>query len=132
MSEGLVLRSWKVRFEEGRARIVPRTFADGAPFEGPGIDVGGDELATVLPALAPVRTWVEGREPGTRVRSLSFDFDRGRALATLRGADGRIVALRVDEEDDGALFALARTASAFLAEAATKVLARRVVQSTRA
>ena len=130
----LVLRSWKAHFDERRLRLVPRQGAGGEPFDGPGIDVLGPELEGVLVALDPVRAWIEAREIGAFVRSMSFDFDRGRALATLRfdePAKRQVHALRVDEAESTALFDLARAASDVLGRAAAVVLARRKVHPTR-
>jgi len=131
----LPLRSWKVQRDEQRARLVPREDGAGAPFEGPGIDVVGAELAPVLAAIAPVVALVEAREPGATVRSLSFDLGRGRCLATLRyeePAQGRVHAIRLDEPECPALFVRAREAEPTLGAIAATVLARRTVQSTRA
>ena len=134
MSSGR-LRSWKALFDERRIRVVPRALGDGLPFTGPGADVLGEEARALFLHLAPLAAWFSAREPGATVRSLSFDFDRGRALATLRfdePARGTVHALRVDEATSPELFDLARTAESEVARAAAMVLVRRTMQPTRA
>jgi hypothetical protein len=131
----LRLRSWKALFDERRIRVVPRALSDGRPFLEPGIDVLGEAARALFGLLQPILDWFAAREPGATVRSLSFDLDRGRALATLRFDEpgrGHVQALRVDEATSPDLFDLARSAEPAVAAAATVVLARRPVQPTRA
>ena len=130
----LRLRSWKALFDERRIRVVPRAHLEGSPFVDPGVDVLGDEARALFGLLAPIVEWFAAREPGATVRSLSFDFDRGRALATLRFDEpgrGVVHALRVDEATSPDLFDLARSAEPDVGTAAAVVLARRPVQLTR-
>ncbi len=130
----LRLRSWKALFDERRIRVVPRAHLDGRPFVDPGIDVLGEEARALSGILAPILEWFAAREPGATVRSLSFELDRGRALATLRFEEpgrGNVHALRVDEATSPDLFDLARSSEKAIAAAATVVLARRPVQPTR-
>lgn len=132
----LSIRSWKALFVEHRIRIVPRLDAEGRPFSGPGADVLGDEARSLLAALAPVVDWFAARDPGAAVRSVSFDFELGRALCTLRYQASPLEvaskphALRVDESVAPELFDLARAANVNVAAAAEVVLARRTVQPT--
>jgi hypothetical protein len=124
----LRLRSWKALFDERRIRVVPRAHSEGEPFSEPGIDVLGEEARALFGLLAPIVAWFALREPGATVRSLSFDFDRGRALSTLRFDEpgrGTVHALRVDEATSPDLFDLARSAERDVAAAAAIVLARR-------
>ena len=130
----LHLRSWKALFDERRIRVVPRVHADGRPFVQPGIDVLGDEATALFVHLEPIVAWFGAREPGAKVRSLSFDFEVGRALSTLRFDDpgqGSVHALRVDESTSPDLFDLARSVAPAVVASATIVLARRAAASPR-
>ena len=74
---GLPLSSYKLRFHEDHVRAVP------AGFDGPGVDLRGADARAILELAAPIRAWLEAREPGVVLRSLSLDRDRLRVLVTL-------------------------------------------------
>jgi hypothetical protein len=127
--ERIELRSWKALFDERRVRVVPRTVGDGVPFTGPGIDVLGDEASGLFFHLRPVVEWFEGHEAGQVLRSVSFDLEKRRFLATLRPVDGRagkaVVPCRIDEGSAPELFDLGHLVGPAIGRAAAIVLARR-------
>lgn len=84
----VVLRSYKLRAFEDHVRAVPARDHEGCPFAGPGVDLRGEAARHVLEALGPVRAWLEAREPGVTLRSLSADLERPRVLVTLAPAPG--------------------------------------------
>ncbi|MBL9107930.1 MAG: hypothetical protein JNM74_01615 [Myxococcales bacterium] len=128
-ADRMVLRSWKALFDERRVRVVPRTVGPGVPFEGPGVDVLGDEAAGLFFHLRPIVEWFEGHEAGQVLRSVSFDLDKRRFLATLRPVDGRagksVVPCRIDEGSAPELFDLGHLVGPAIARAASIVLLRR-------
>jgi hypothetical protein len=85
----LPLSSYKLRFHEDHVRAVP------AGFDGPGVDLRGAEARAILELAAPIRAWLEAREPGVVLRSLSVDRERPRVLVTLE-AEPRPRVLRLD------------------------------------
>lgn len=127
--ERMVLRSWKALFDERRVRVVPRSVGAGVPFEGPGVDVLGDEAAGLFFHLRPIVEWFEGHEAGQVLRSVSFDLDKRRFLATLRPTDGRagkaVVPCRIDEGTAPELFDLGYLVGPAIVRAASIVLRRR-------
>jgi len=80
---GLPLASYKLRFHEDRIRAVPARDEAGCPFAGPGIDLAGDEARALFALATPFREWLEAREPGVTLRSLSVDRAAQRVLITL-------------------------------------------------
>lgn len=127
--ERMVLRSWKALFDERRVRVVPRSVGADVPFEGPGVDVLGDEAAGLFFHLRPIVEWFEGHEAGQALRSVSFDLDKRRFLATLRPTDGRagkaVVPCRIEEGAAPELFDLGYLVGPAIVRAATIVLRRR-------
>lgn len=120
------LSSFKLRFSDVHVRIVPLTDAAGCPFEGPGVDLRGEDAAQVLAAAGDVAKWFGEREPGVRLRSFSFDLETGRALATIDDTPRPRV---IDSRGDTELRRAAETLLPLLCEHAARALARRV-QST--
>ncbi|HEY1694303.1 MAG TPA: hypothetical protein VGG39_19170 [Polyangiaceae bacterium] len=80
--EPLPIASFKLQLAERRARVVPGRDAAGRAFEGPGVDLLGDEADAAFALARPILAWLEAREP-VRVRSLSFDVGRRRLLVTI-------------------------------------------------
>jgi hypothetical protein len=137
----LALRSFKLLVDERRIRLVPTHHPDGRPFDEPGIDLLAAEADALFEASRPVLRWLEELEPGAKVRSLSFDFPRGRALVTLRfpsipggGAGTRtdVHALRIDESSSPELFDRARHLAPTLGSAGVLVLRRRAARAAGA
>lgn len=81
--ETLPLASYKLRLHEGHVRIMPAQDADGRPFDGPGVDLRGEDAGRVLAELGPLRGWLLAREPGVTLRSVSVDLRAARVLVTL-------------------------------------------------
>lgn len=130
MSAPPALASYKLRFHEGHVRAVPARDLAGCPFAGPGVDLRGDAAARVLEAAAPIRAWLEAREPGVALRSLSIDRARMRVLVTLDGAAGeRPRVLRFDPPSANELVDAAAELERRLADACAEALARRASTS---
>ncbi len=84
----LALASYKLRFFDEHVRAVPARDAEGCPFAGPGVDVRGESARAILATAAPVRAWLEAREPGVMLRTMSLSRGKSgdeapRVLATL-------------------------------------------------
>ena len=90
------LASYKLRFFDRHVRAVPTHDPDGCPFAGPGVDLRGAAADAVLELATPLRAWLEAREPGIALRSLSVDLARQRVLVTLEQAGERPRVLRFD------------------------------------
>ena len=70
-TDALPLTSYKIRFHDAQVRAVPASDASGAPFVGPGVDLRGADAIAAVEAARPVIAWLDAREPGVVVRSLS-------------------------------------------------------------
>ena len=131
----LEIASFKLQLVERRVRIVPARDAAGCTFEGPGVDLVGEEAAEALGLAEPLFAWLRAREP-VRVRSLSLDVGRRRLLATLETdasqAPARPRVVRIDPAiDAGAITELLARAAPLLrrlGEVAAVKLARRAVR----
>jgi hypothetical protein len=68
------------------------------PVRGAGVDLRGDEARAILALAGPFRAWLDAREPGVVLRSLSVDVRARRVLVTLEpsGADQRPRVVRID------------------------------------
>lgn len=67
-------------------RAVPLRDEAGCPFSGPGVDLRGEAARAILDDAAlirPIRDWLEAREPGVVLRSVSVDLAARRVLVTL-------------------------------------------------
>jgi hypothetical protein len=62
------------------------------------VDLRGEDARAVLELVAPVRQWLEAREPGIVLRSMSVDLSAPRVLVTLapEREGGRPRVLRFD------------------------------------
>jgi hypothetical protein len=89
---------------------VPACDEAGCPFAGPGVDVRGAEACAILALASPFRAWLEAREPGVTLRSLSVDLSSHRVLITLEPmtADQRPRVVRIDPPHTDELLAAAR------------------------
>jgi hypothetical protein len=107
-------------------RALPAAGEDGRAFQGPGFDLRGDDARRVFEAAAPLLAWIQAREPGARVRSLSLEVSRARVLVTLAGAPGeRPRVVRVDPPASIELVEGARAVLSHLGEVGIEVLRRR-------
>jgi hypothetical protein len=121
----LRLASYKLRFHDRHVRAVPLTDAEGCPFAGPGIDLRGEIAEPIFAASEPMRTWLDAREPGIALRSLSVDRKKERVLVTLEQPGDRPRVLRFDPPSASELIDSARELERLLGEACAQVLARR-------
>ena len=113
---GLPLASYKLRFHEDHVRAVPARDEAGCPFAGPGVDLRGDEARALFALATPFRAWLDAREPGVTLRSLSVDLAAPRVLITLEpmAADQRPRVVRIDPPHAGELIAAAAPLEAAL------------------
>ena len=92
----------------------------GCPFDGPGVDLRGAEARAILALAGPVRAWLEAREPGVVLRSLSVDRAGRRVLITLEPNPGeRPRVVRLDSPHSEDLIADAAALEAAIAAAST-------------
>jgi hypothetical protein len=108
---GRALRSFKIRFHDRHVRAV----VDGHV----GVDLRGEDAARVIAAARPMLDWLEAREPGVEVRSISVND--ARILVSVSG-DPKPRALRID---DVSLREAGRDAETLIAELASAAIARR-------
>ncbi len=109
-------------------RVVPERGRDGAPFDGPGVDVFGDDAARAFALAEPLEAWLRAREPGLVLRSLSAELASGRFLISFddpHRVSDKPVALRIVTPDSTPLLEAARALVGFLDGAAEQRLARR-------
>ena len=131
--KGLALASYKLRFSDDHVRAVPARDEAGCPFEGPGVDLRGEEAREVLVLATPFRAWLDAREPGVTLRSVSVDLAAQRVLITLRpmAADQRPRVVRIDPPQADELIAAAATLETALGAACIEKLRRRAGQTPR-
>lgn len=112
-------------------RAVPARDASGAPFVGPGIDLRGADAHTAIEAARPVVAWLDAREPGVVVRSISVKTEGPRVLISLAplGTDPRPRAMRFDGAYATELRDAAREAERVIGEACGRALARRAART---
>src|SRR4029079_14682712 len=103
----------------------------GCVFAGPGIDLRGDEARPVLDLAGPFRAWLEAREPGVVLRSLSVDVASRRVLITLEPAtaEQRPRVVRIDPPHSDELLRDAAPLERSLGAACLEKLRRRRDQS---
>jgi hypothetical protein len=123
----LPLASYKLRFHEGHVRAVPARDEAGCAFAGPGVDLRGDEAAAILAHAAPFRAWLDAREPGVTLRSLSVDLASRRVLITLEPmtADQRPRVVRIDPPHSEELLEASKALEASLGTACASKLRNR-------
>jgi hypothetical protein len=121
----LRLASFKLLVSQERARIVPATNDAGGAFVGPGVDLVGERARAAIALAQPMLEWLDAREPGVRVRSLSADLASGRVLVTVDDGGERPRVLRIDAPSSAELLDRAAPLVAFLIEEArSKIRAR--------
>jgi hypothetical protein len=105
--KGLPLASYKLRFRDDHVRAVPARDEAGCPFAGPGVDIRGEEARPLLLLARPFREWLDAREPGVTLRSVSVDLGTQRVLITLEpmAADQRPRVVRIDPPQGDELIA---------------------------
>jgi hypothetical protein len=121
---GLPLASYKLRFHEDHIRAVPALDEAGCPFAGPGVDLRGEEARALFALATPFRAWLDAREPGVTLRSLSVDLAAHRVLITLdpMAADQRPRVVRIDPPHADELIAAAAALQAALGAVCTEKL----------
>jgi hypothetical protein len=107
-------------------RAVPDRDEAGCPFGGPGVDLRGEEARAILGLAGPIRAWLEAREPGIELRSVSVDRRAGRVLVTLAPNPGeRPRVVRIDPPHAEELMAgAAALEAALIAASAAKLRLR--------
>jgi hypothetical protein len=120
----LPLASYKLRFHEDHVRAVPARDEAGCAFGGPGVDLRGAEAQAVLVLAGPFRAWLEAREPGLTLRSLSVDLASRRVLVTLEPMtpEQRPRVVRIDPPHSEELLASATELETVLGAACTTKL----------
>ena len=115
----LPLASYKLRFHEGHVRAVPARDETGCAFAGPGVDLRGADALAILALSGPFRAWLEAREPGVTLRSLSVDLASRRVLITLEPMtpEQRPRVVRIDPPHSEELLASAKPLEAALGTA---------------
>lgn len=98
-----------------------------ADFDGPGVDLRGEDAERAIAAAGPVEAWLLAREPGVVLRSLSIDRARMRVLVTLEAAapDDRPRVVRFDPPHANELADAAAEAERVIAAAAAIRIAAR-------
>lgn len=133
MTGWIALASYKLRFHDEHVRAVPARDAAGCAFAGPGVDVRGAEARAILATAAPpLRAWLEAREPGVVLRTMSMSRGKNgdeapRVLMTLEattpGERPRVI--RFDMPHAGELVEAAAAAEARIVSACEAALAKR-------
>ena len=94
-------------------------------FDGPGVDLRGEDAERVLALAKPMIAWLEAREPGIVMRSLSVDRAKQRVLVTLAQQGDRPRALRFDPPSSTEIIDAGAEAERVIAELAALKIARR-------
>ncbi len=121
----MTLKSYKLHFTHIHVRIVPETDAAGCPFSGPGVDLRGELAREALSRAAPMLAWIEERERGMSVRSMSVDLNTQRVLVTFDVGSARPVVVRVDRPASVDLIARGAALETHLIERSIEAIARR-------
>jgi hypothetical protein len=118
------LASFKLRFHDGHVRIKP------ASFDGPGVDVRGDEAQRCFDLAKPMIAWLLAREPSVTLRALSMDLESRRVLVSFEDPHAvatrslRPMVLRIEPPESSELIersgALVERLGALAAEAIAK------------
>lgn len=94
-------------------------------FDGPGVDLRGEDAARAIAAAAPIERWLTAREPGIVLRSLSVDRRLQRVLVTLEQPGDRPRVLRFDPPHANELIDAGAEAERVIAAAAAQRIAAR-------
>lgn len=94
-------------------------------FAGPGVDLRGEEAERVIALAKPMVAWLEAREPGIVMRSLSVDRAKMRVLVTLEQEGDRPRALRFDPPSANELVDAGAEVERAIADAAEIKIANR-------
>jgi hypothetical protein len=131
VTAALPLASYKIRLVDVHVRAVPARTADGATFVGPGVDLRGEEASVVIRAAQPILAWLDAREPGVVVRSISVRTEGPRVLVSLApaGIDPRPRAMRFDHPSADELRDAGREAERLIGEACARALERRLTRA---
>ena len=124
------LRSYKLRFHDVHVRAVPARDEAGCPFAGPGVDLRSNDAKAILEStelVGPFRAWLEAREPGVVLRSLSVDLESRRVLVTLEptSPEQRPRVVRIDPPHSEELIGATGALELALSDACVKALRRR-------
>ncbi len=95
------IASFKLRFIAHHVRVVPATDVRGCAFEGPGVDLIGEEAREAFVLAAPLLGWLNAREPVT-MRTLGIDLRKRRFLGTAEDPGSRPRVIGIDERTDPA------------------------------
>lgn len=117
--------SFKLRFHEDHVRVMP------ASFDGPGVDVRGDEARRCFDLAKPMIDWLLAREPSVKLRALSVDLEARRVLVsfedphatTTRGPKPMV--LRIEPPESSELVERCGALVARLGELAAAAIAKR-------
>lgn len=123
----LPLLSYKIRIQDHHVRAVPARGLDGSTFSGPGVDLRGTDATAAIEAASPVIAWLDAREPGVKVRSISVRVEGPRVLVSLEplGIDPRPRAMRFEPPYANELRDAARGAEHVIGQACARALAKR-------
>ena len=96
-----------------------------ADFAGPGVDLRGEDAERIIALAKPMIAWLEAREPGIIIRSLSVDHAKQRVLVTLEEKGARPRALRFDPPSSTEIIDAGADAERAIAEACVLRIAAR-------
>jgi len=113
-------------------RAVPEVGLDGCAFGGPGVDIRGEAAARIMEAAATMVKWLDEREPGVKVRSISVRVrDGARVLVSLdpvpNTTDPRPRAMRFEAPFAEELREAGAAAERAIEEATTELLQKRIL-----
>jgi len=123
------LRSFKLRFHEGHVRVMP------ASFDGPGVDVRGEDARRCFELAKPMIDWLLAREPSVSLRAISVDLESRRLLVSFEDAHAtqargpRPMVLRIEAPESSELIERAAPLLERLAELAASAIAKRAKTS---
>ena len=94
-------------------------------FDGPGVDLRGEDAERIFALARPMIAWLEAREPGIVMRSLSVDRPKQRVLVTLEERGDRPRALRFDPPSSTEIIDAGADVERALGEACARMIAKR-------
>jgi hypothetical protein len=122
----LRVRSFKLRFHDEHVRVVPATF------DGPGVDLRGDEARQCFDLAKPMIVWLLARQPSVTLRAMSVDVEARRVLVSFEDAHAtgvrgpRPMVLRIGPPESSELLDCAAPLVRRLVELAEATIAKRV------